>query len=189
MDYLNLPTVVIVIIVAILVISNIINPTKNVISLIKSVYHSIINHFNQYKVFQEVLKTNQEAIKELSKKQDEDRAASKQGDKELRKELIEVKESLQECRDIILSVKIEDMRKTILDFASNTGNGRLYTKEQYNFVIKTYHDYENLIQKYKMTNDEVEISFKIIMEKFEESMRNSSFLDSHYKRNEDDKND
>lgn len=69
---------------------------------------------------------------------------------------------LEVLSDDVIDLKIEEMRQKILDFASALNEGRIYTREQYNFVRKLYDSYENFIIRTGKTNDEVEISMEII---------------------------
>lgn len=69
---------------------------------------------------------------------------------------------LEVLSDDVIDLKIEEMRQKILDFASALNDGRIYTREQYNFVRKLYDTYEKFIVRTGKTNDEVEISMEII---------------------------
>lgn len=69
---------------------------------------------------------------------------------------------LEVLSDDVIDLKIEEMRQKILDFASAVNGGRVYTREQYNFIRKLYDTYENFIVRTGKTNDEVEISMEII---------------------------
>lgn len=69
---------------------------------------------------------------------------------------------LEVLSDDVIDLKIEEMRQKILDFASALNDGRIYTREQYNFVRKLYDSYEKFIVRTGKTNDEVEISMEII---------------------------
>lgn len=77
----------------------------------------------------------------------------------------------------VIDLKIEEMRQKILDFASAVNDGRLYTKEQYNFIRKLYHTYEDFILRTGKTNDEVEISMEIINSYYAYCVKHHCFVE------------
>ena len=79
--------------------------------------------------------------------------------------------------DDVAELKIEEMRQKILDFASALNAGRIYTKEQYNFILKLYNTYEDFIERTGRTNDEVEISMEIIRSYYEYCIKNHCFVE------------
>ena len=70
------------------------------------------------------------------------------------------------------------MRSTIIGFASVVADPEAaVTREQFNRVFKIYHRYEGLISENGMTNGEVDIAHRIIMESYEQHMRNHTFIE------------
>lgn len=68
--------------------------------------------------------------------------------------------------------KIENMRWKILGFANDLINGKTCYKEQYDNILKTYDDYERILEKNNMSNGQVEESMKFIREKYHELIDN-----------------
>ena len=77
-----------------------------------------------------------------------------------------------------LELLIENMRSTIISFASAVSDhNTAVTREQFNRVFKIHHRYETLIEENGMTNGEVDIAYRIIMESYEHHMRNHTFIE------------
>ena len=77
-----------------------------------------------------------------------------------------------------LAIRVENMRSTIIDFASYVGDGeRPVTKEQFKRVLRIYSDYESLLAANSMTNGEVDINIQIIRESYEKHLRDHSFIE------------
>jgi hypothetical protein len=79
--------------------------------------------------------------------------------------------------DDVIELKIEEMRQKLLDFASAVNDGRVYTKEQYNFILKLYTTYEEFIDRTGRTNDEVEISMEIIRSYYSYCVKHHCFVE------------
>lgn len=78
----------------------------------------------------------------------------------------------------IVSILVDNKRDTIIDFASRVSNSSvLVTKEQFNRVFKLYKEYEDLISKNGLTNGEVDIAYRIIVESYEEHLSNHTFIE------------
>lgn len=71
-------------------------------------------------------------------------------------------------------------RESILDFASAVANGRNYTKEQYEQMLKECDDYEIYCEKKKIKNSVAMASIAIIQKSFEEHMLNNDFLSTRF---------
>ena len=85
---------------------------------------------------------------------------------------------LDEANKDIVSILVDNKRDTIIDFASRVSNSNaLVTKEQFNRVFKLYKEYEDLISKNGMTNGEVDIAYRIIVESYEEHLSNHTFIE------------
>ena len=69
-------------------------------------------------------------------------------------------------------------RHRILDFASKVANKEcLISQEEFNRIFKVYRDYEAVLEKHHMTNGEVDIAHRIIVEAYEERLRDHTFLE------------
>ena len=85
---------------------------------------------------------------------------------------------LDEANKDIVSILVDNKRDTIIDFASRVSNSSvLVTKEQFNRVFKLYKEYEDLISKNGLTNGEVDIAYRIIVESYEEHLSNHTFIE------------
>lgn len=85
---------------------------------------------------------------------------------------------LDEANKDIVSILVDNKRDTIIDFASKVSNSNaLVTKEQFNRVFKMYKEYEDLISKNGLTNGEVDIAYRIIVESYEEHLSNHTFIE------------
>lgn len=85
---------------------------------------------------------------------------------------------LDEANKDIVSILVDNKRDTIIDFASKVSNSKaLVTKEQFNRVFKLYKEYEDLIGNNGLTNGEVDIAYRIIVESYEEHLSNHTFIE------------
>lgn len=85
---------------------------------------------------------------------------------------------LDEANKDIVSILVDNKRDTIIDFASKVSNSSvLVTKEQFNRVFKLYKEYKDLISKNGLTNGEVDIAYRIIVESYEEHLSNHTFIE------------
>lgn len=85
---------------------------------------------------------------------------------------------LDEANKDIVSILVDNKRDAIIDFASRASNSSLLvTKEQFNRVFKLYKEYEDLISKNGLTNGEVDIAYRIIVESYEEHLSNHTFIE------------
>ena len=77
-----------------------------------------------------------------------------------------------------LAIRIENMRSTIIDFASYVSDGeRPVTKEQFARVFKMYKEYENIITQNGLTNGEVDIAIRIVKDAYEQHLRGHNFIE------------
>lgn len=85
---------------------------------------------------------------------------------------------IDEANKDIVSILVDNKRDIIIDFASRVSNSSvLVTKEQFNRVFKLYKEYEDLISKNGITNGEVDIAYRIIVESYEEHLSNHTFIE------------
>lgn len=90
----------------------------------------------------------------------------------------DLNKKLDKANKDIVSILVDNKRNTIIDFASRVSNSSvLVTKEQFNRVFKIYKEYEDLISKNGLTNGEVDIAYRIIVESYEEHLSNHTFIE------------
>ena len=78
---------------------------------------------------------------------------------------------IEELTDIIVDKQISDYRWEIIGLADDISNGKKVSKDALRHAIATYSKYEDIIEKYGLTNGEVEISMKIITETLHELLK------------------
>lgn len=90
----------------------------------------------------------------------------------------DLNKKLDEANKDIVSILVDNKRNTIIDFASRVSNSSvIVTKEQFNRVFKIYKEYEDLISKNGLTNGEVDIAYRIIVESYEDHLSNHTFIE------------
>lgn len=93
--------------------------------------------------------------------------------------LVELEKKVKENNEIALSLSIDNKRNFIIDFASKVVDENYpVTREQFNRAIKVHKEYEDIIEKNKIENGEVDIAIRIIEESYEKHMRNHSFIEN-----------
>ena len=91
------------------------------------------------------------------------------------KELID---KLDKNNEDTLSIKIDNKRSFIIDFAEKAADlSYSMTKEQFKRFFKVYEEYENIIEENHMTNGEVDIAYRIAVEAYEDRLKNHSFIE------------
>lgn len=77
-----------------------------------------------------------------------------------------------------LEIRIENMRDTIIDFASYTGKEEnAVTREQFNRVFKLYDKYELILKANGRTNGEVDIAIRIIQDSYKKHLMDHTFVE------------
>ncbi len=85
---------------------------------------------------------------------------------------------IDETNKDIVSILVDNKRNAIIDFASRVSNSNsLVTKEHFHRIFKLYKEYEDLISKNGLTNGEVDIAYRIIVESYEEHLSNHTFIE------------
>ena len=92
--------------------------------------------------------------------------------------LAESKDHWRELNEAVVSLLIDSKRNTIIAFADRVIDPNcVVTREEFNRIFKLYEEYEAIIEKYGMTNGEVEISMRIIREAYEERLKHHTFIE------------
>lgn len=95
--------------------------------------------------------------------------------------LSKITDAIKNQQEIVADIKIDAMRREILDFASCCGDKkRRATREQYAYILRTYDKYEEFLKKVGRTNGEAELSIKIIQKEYERNLLNNNFVDDAY---------
>lgn len=109
-----------------------------------------------------------ETLDALKKQQDVDREQSIIHDERIRSEV-------DKFATMFFEKNIEDMRWRILDFASAISNGRKFNRESYDFIIKTYDQYEKILKEQGRTNGVVDATVSYIREEYMKHLRSGDF--------------
>lgn len=93
-------------------------------------------------------------------------------------EFTEMKQSIADNNRLTLDLYININRNRIIDFASKVANDTVViSREEFNRIFKIYKEYEEVLEKHKMTNGEVDIAYRVIVEAYEERLRDHTFLE------------
>lgn len=105
-----------------------------------------------------------EILMNLKKKQDEDNELAVRHDKEIKADLVELK-------NMFIEKQIEDMRWELLDFCSALMGGRKYNREAFDHIFRTYKNYEDILEKNGMENGLVTESMKVCEEVYHDKLK------------------
>ena len=178
LEYLHVAPEVIVILLIIIIVAEFSKYISTLWGIFASKYLGVKNKITTRKNLDNAIVESQNEIIAIKKQQDLDRLKSEQYDKEIKADVAELK-GLMECLSkSVLDVRISQMRTKIIDFAIDISSGKKQTRERYKNVMKTYHLYEDLIEKNNLTNDEVTISYEIIQDAYKDCLRNQDFIDA-----------
>lgn len=174
---LNAPEWIILIIIFCAAFAEFIKIISTIWGVIAPKLFKISTAASRRKEIEKIILSNQEDIKLLKEKHNKDMAESAKADDTLQNEINKTNEKLDNINDLVLDIRIDSMRKTLLDFASGVGAGRKCTKEQFDEIFVTYEDYEELLEKHQMTNGRVNISMEIVRDQYKYNMLHGGFLE------------
>lgn len=173
---LNVPSRILLIIIAITCFSECLKVITNIWGFFAPKVLRIQTNMSRRADMERMLLENQ---KSLMSEQSDILALNKKYDIVV-SDLLDVKTLISCLGDDITDMRIKDMRKTILDFASDVGeNKRLHTEEHYNDIFLTYEEYEQLLSKKGLTNGQAELSMEIIRERYKDNKMNNRFLNTN----------
>lgn len=178
LEYLHVAPEVIVVLLIIIIVAEFAKYISTLWGLFASKYLGVKNKITTRKNLDKLIVESQNEILEIKKQQDLDRTTSERYDKEIKTDVEELKDLMGNLSKSVLDVRISQMRTKIIDFAIDISSGKRQTRERYKNVMKTYHLYEDLIQKNNLTNDEVTISYEIIQDSYKECLKNQDFIDA-----------
>lgn len=115
-----------------------------------------------------IIYNNQKRIDELAESRIQDKEDSLAVQKQLADAIQEISNKLDTIQSDFTTNKIENMRWKILGFANDLINGKTCYKEQFDNILKTYDDYESILEENDMKNGQVEESMKFIRERYHE---------------------
>lgn len=186
MQYLGMPTTIIVIVVAILLVMQVVG---GVIEFkgkaLPEIFH-IKKYLARKKLEKEILIKLPETVDKLEKSvanindhYNEDNISKRNDWMQSVNEKLDTDHTLiRELKQDFILKDINDKRNIIIDFASRiSSSDTIITREYFNRIFKTYQEYEDMIKKEGLTNGEVDVAYHIIVEAYEERLLNHTFLE------------
>lgn len=193
MEYLNLPTMLIVCVVGFLVISNIIGEILELKGKVVPEFIKMRKYFQRKKQEREelkklpfVLSETQKTLNEVNAHYNSDRISMR--DKWIDtvntrldstdKSIKDIAEKLDKNNDITMAMWVDGKRNYIIEFASRvTDKNKPVTREQFHRAFKMNKEYSDFIHANNISNGEIDIAMKIIQEAYEVHMKNHTFLE------------
>lgn len=97
---------------------------------------------------------------------------------EISKNLTGVTQALKDCTKMTEEIFVQSSRDRIIDFASKVGNEKaMVSREEFNRIFKVHEKYEKFLEEHNMTNGEIDIAYRIIIESYEQHMKNHTFIE------------
>lgn len=177
LDRLSAPEWLILIIIGLAAIAEVINLISKLWGFIAPKLFKISTSASRKKEIEEIILNNQNELKLLKEKHVKDMIESERADDDLKDEIDKTNQKLDKISNLVLDIRIDTMRKTLLSFASTVGSGRKCTKEQFDEIFATYEDYEAILKEHGMTNGRVNISMEIVRDQYKHNILHGGFLE------------
>lgn len=92
--------------------------------------------------------------------------------------LNQVTQALKDNTKMTEEMFVQSSRDRIIDFAAKASSSSVpVSREEFNRIFKVHAKYENFLDTHNMTNGEVDIAYRIIMDSYEEHMKNHTFVE------------
>ena len=170
LDALGITGVLFIVIIGVVVVSEIIKALTHIGSFLLDRYAGVKTMYTKKREREERIDQNKEELDNFIIKQENFNDG-------IKSDLSDMHDTMKDVSDTIVQVQIQNMRNTITSFASDVSNGKVFTKEQFKYVKNVYKQYEEVIRKRGLTNDEVEISIDLIKRAYEDRIRKQSFIE------------
>lgn len=90
----------------------------------------------------------------------------------------EISEMLKKNNEDTLQLRIESMRREIINFASYiSDDAKPVTREQFNRIFNVHSKYEKIIEENGIENGEVDIAYRIINESYAKHLKEHTFIE------------
>lgn len=90
----------------------------------------------------------------------------------------EMQKKLDETFDIALSTWVDNQRGAILNFANRLArDDKNVANEEFKHVMSLYQNYEDTLEKYNMSNGQVDVAYRIITEDYKKRLENREFIE------------
>ena len=97
---------------------------------------------------------------------------------EIRNNLSAVTQALKDNTKLTEEMFVQSSRDRIIDFATKVADDKVpVSREEFNRIFKVHDRYESFLEERHMTNGEIDIAHRIIIESYEKHMRNHSFIE------------
>lgn len=192
-EFLGMPTVVGIVIVAFFMISQVVGELLELKGKIVPEFLKVRKYFKRKKQEREMLLSFPQMLSEMKGTINDFNSHYSKDNITMRNEWIKnvnnkfseydelmrtLSEKLDKNNSDTLSLVIDNKRNSIINFASQVIDNKIpVTREQFNRIFHMYEDYEAIISANGLTNGEVDIAFRIIKESYEEHMRNHTFVE------------
>lgn len=87
-----------------------------------------------------------------------------------------IRKEIQALRTDVTEMKVENWRWNVLDFANSCKNGRKHTLDEWKHSIAQLAEYEDYIERNKITNGVFEEDAKYLRKEYQEHCRKNDFL-------------
>lgn len=100
---------------------------------------------------------------------------------EIGKNLDAVTQALKDNTMLTEELFVQSSRDRVIDFATKVSNTKVpLSREEFNRIFKVYAEYEKFLEEHEMSNGEIDIAHRIIMESYEEHLKDHSFIEDLY---------
>lgn len=87
----------------------------------------------------------------------------------------EMRETQMKIQNDLAEHIAQSHRQVVIDFTTECMNGQRHTKEQFNYVFKSYRYYEDYVEKNNLNNDEVNESIEYIRHIYQKCLDRGDF--------------
>lgn len=190
-EYLNLPTTVAIILIAIFLAIQLVGELLEVKGRAVPEFVKIRKYFARRKMEREVIQKMPEVLENVQELLDDVRSHYNEDNIMKRDKWIEgvncklkkndelfeeLNKKLDMNRGDLIELIIDNKRDAIINFAYIVADEDTFvTREQYNRIFKMYKEYERIIKDNKLTNGEIDVAYRIINESYENRMKNHTF--------------
>lgn len=194
MEYLNVPAAIVAAVLVLFVVSQVIGEFLELKGKVVPEFMKIRKYLakrkadrEQFNKMPDMFKDMKDSVNNINKHYNKDNIAMR--DKwmadvnnrldEYGKRVESIEQKLDIDNENILSILLDSKRNAIIDFAANVTADKdvPVTRERFNRMFKLYREYEDLIKKNGLTNGEIDIAYRMIVESYEEHMQNHTFIE------------
>lgn len=190
-EYLNLPTAMAVVLIALFLILQLIGEILEVKGRAVPEFIKIRKYFARRKMEREVIQKMPDILENVQILLDDVRSHYSEDNIMKRDKWIEdvncklkkndelfeeLNKKLDMNRGDLINLIIDNKRDAIINFAYVVADEDTFvTREQYNRIFKMYKEYERIIKDNKLTNGEIDVAYRIINESYEHRMKTHTF--------------